>query len=203
MERTGGVMREPESHETRRLSRREAPAAFEEFLRGRGLKLTRPRREILDAALARRDHFSAEELAVELRGRPRPVSQATVYRTLALLKDSGFLEEHDFGGGRKFYEQALGRTHHDHLVCIGCGKITEFQNGRIEQMQDQVTEREGFAPVFHSLKIFGHCRACRKKGMAASPRPARLPREILGLHGPALEAGREHPHDAKGGRHDA
>lgn len=177
-----------------RITLAEAPAAFERFLRGRGLKLTHPRRAILDAALARHDHFSADELADRLRQGPRPASKASVYRTLALLKESGLLEEQDFGGGRKFYEQALGRTHHDHLVCIACGQIAEFQNPRIEQMQDQVTGREGFVPIFHSLKIFGYCRACRKRGASASPQPARLPREITGLHGPALEAAKERHH---------
>ncbi|MBI3099438.1 MAG: transcriptional repressor [Planctomycetes bacterium] len=167
----------------REMTRAQAPAAFEKFLRGRGLKLTRPRWVILEAALDRRDHFSADELADRLRKNPRPVSKASVYRTLALLKESGLLEEHDFGGGRKFYEQALGRTHHDHLVCIGCGQITEFQNPRIEHMQDQVTEREGFVSVFHSLKIFGYCRACRKRGVSADPQTAHLPREIVGIHG--------------------
>lgn len=153
------------------------PDLFDRFLQTRGLRLTRPRLRILEAALAREDHFSADELAERLRRAPEGVSKATVYRTLALLRESGFLEEHDFGGGRKFYEPAMGRTHHDHLVCIGCGRITEFVNERIERMQDQVARRERFTPVTHSLKIFGYCRGCRKPASGA-PSSGRMPRRL-------------------------
>jgi Fur family transcriptional regulator, ferric uptake regulator len=138
---------------------KEAEKTFTEFLEKKDLKLTSQRRTILRQAMTD-GHFSAEEL-LELCHKADPtISKATVYRTLALLKESKVLEEQDFGEGKRLYERAQGRKHHDHFVCIRCSKIIEFENDPIERLQDQEAKKHSFAIVYHSLKIFGFCRTC-------------------------------------------
>ena len=139
---------------------RESEKTFSEFLEKKKLKLTSQRRTILMQAVQAKGHFSADQL-LDLSKKADPtVSKATVYRTLALLKESKILEEQDFGDGRKVYERAQGRRHHDHLVCVKCGKIIEFENDPIEKLQDAEAVRHEFRIVYHSLKLFGFCRDC-------------------------------------------
>ena len=131
------------------------------YLRAHDLKLTRQRRQALEAVLGLHSHFTAEELQEHLARRGTPVSKATVYRTLALLVESGHLETRDFGRGALLYEQVQGHTHHDHIVCLDCGKIVEFHNAQIEEIQKRVARRKGFKIESHVLKIYGRCRDCR------------------------------------------
>lgn len=141
-------------------------ANFETFrghLQGRGLKLTRPRRLVAEKLLSTRGHLAADDLIGLLRKDGTPVARATVYRTLAILRECGLFDEHDFGSGHKVYERAIGRPHHDHLFCIGCGAVIEFQEPRIEKLQDEVVKRYHFTPMYHSHKLFGYCRRCRSK----------------------------------------
>lgn len=135
----------------------------EAALRSRGLKLTRPRRLVAEKLLSAGGHLSAEEVHELLRRAGTPVGRATVYRTLAVLKDSGLFDEHDFGRGRKVYETAVGRPHHDHLYCIRCGRVIEFQEEAIERLQERVVKRFGFTPLYHSHKIFGVCSECARR----------------------------------------
>lgn len=141
---------------------REAEKLFSEFLAKKDLKLTSQRRTILDQAVRADGHFSADKLLELSRKADRTVSKATVYRALALLKESKILEEHDFGDGRKLYERAQGRKHHDHFVCVRCGRIIEFENQPIERLQDAEARKHRFQVVYHSLKLFGFCRDCAK-----------------------------------------
>ncbi len=139
---------------------RDAERHFSKFLDKKDLKLTSQRRTILHEAMGAKGHFSAEELLKISKKADSTISKATVYRTLALLKESKILEEHDFGEGKKFYERAQGRKHHDHFVCIKCGKIIEFENDHIEKLQDSEAKRQNFKVVYHSLKLFGFCKNC-------------------------------------------
>jgi len=140
---------------------REAEKSFSDFLEKKDLKLTTQRRTILHQAM-REGHFSAEDLLKFSKKEDPTVSKATVYRTIALLKESEILEEQDFGDGKKLYERAQGRKHHDHLVCIKCGKIIEFENEPIERLQDSEAKKHSFKIVYHSLKLFGFCQNCSK-----------------------------------------
>ena len=138
----------------------EAEKSFSEFLEKKDLKLTTQRRTILHQAM-REGHFSAEDLLKFSKKEDPTVSKATVYRTLALLKESSILEEQDFGEGKKLYERAAGRKHHDHLICIKCGRIIEFENEAIEHLQDTEAKKHAFKIVYHSLKLFGFCQSCK------------------------------------------
>ena len=139
---------------------KKAENLFSDFLEKRDLKLTSQRRTILHRAIQARGHFSAEQLLDFSKKQDQTISKATVYRTLALLKESGVLEEQDFGDGKKLYERAQGRNHHDHLICIRCGRIIEFENTPIEKLQDAEARRHQFKIVYHSLKLFGFCKNC-------------------------------------------
>jgi Fur family ferric uptake transcriptional regulator len=136
---------------------------FEGFLRKQGLKLTPQRRRVFERAFATHEHFSAETLYNWIQGESRDVSRATVYRTLSLLVEGGFLESLDAGQGELLYEHVSGHRHHDHLVCLVCGRIEEFTDERIEAYQREAAEKKGFALEYHNLRLFGTCATCTKK----------------------------------------
>lgn len=137
-----------------------AEKKFVEFLQERDLKYTQQRRTILREALKAKNHFTADEFLEIVKREDRTISKATLYRTLILLTESGILEEHDFGNGRRSYEQRAGHGHHDHLICVRCQGILEFQNDDIEKIQERVASQRGFRVLFHSHKLFGLCRKC-------------------------------------------
>lgn len=135
---------------------------FEEYLRKEGLKLTNQRFAVVEAAFSTHKHFTAEEMLALSKKIDPTVSRATVYRTLFLLSKAKLLTKQDFERGKVYYEHLIGHHHHDHLVCLKCGRIYEFENTKIEEIQDKVVSKEKFIPMSHSLKIFGICRNCRK-----------------------------------------
>lgn len=143
---------------------KEGVKRFEEFLRGRGLNLTGQRRAIVEHVFREHEHFTADGLTQDLRNRGIRASKATVYRTLALLLDSDLLESHDFQQGFLFYEPKLGQGHHDHLFCVSCGEIREFQDERSEELQARVSKRAGYKVLSHTHKVFGLCPRCQGKG---------------------------------------
>ena len=138
--------------------------AFEAFLKQRALKLTAQRKRILERAFSTHEHFSAETLYEWLREEPGPrVSRATVYRTLALLLDGQFVAALDTGRGELFYEHILGHPHHDHMLCVDCGRIEEFHDARIEELQLEACRKKGFQLVSHEHRLKGTCRACSRR----------------------------------------
>lgn len=106
-------------------------------------------------------HVTVEELSHAVRKQNRTVGYATVYRTMKLLAKLGYANELDFGDGLKRYESNL-ESHHDHLVCQECGLVFEFQEPRIESLQEQVAQQHGFQPTMHRLDIYGICRQCAR-----------------------------------------
>lgn len=138
---------------------------FKDRLQDKHLKLTRPRERIVKKILSAKagQHFSADELWDSLRQKDRRVSKATVYRTLHLLAEKKVVEEHDFGRGEKYYERMVERPHHDHLICVHCGRIIEFENPQIEHLQEKIAQKEGFILAYHSHKLFGACSRCHHK----------------------------------------
>ncbi len=141
---------------------------FETFIRRKGLKLTSQRRRILKRVFATHRHFTAEEIHEAFRRGRDDVSRATVYRTLSLLVEGGFLDMLELGGDTKRYEHILGRAHHDHLMCVRCGSVIEFEEERIEALQSEVATRHGFQITSHSLRIFGTCKKCVATAAASS-----------------------------------
>jgi len=137
---------------------------FQAFLASRSLKLTPQRSLVFEKAFETHEHFSAETLYSWLRhGDGAAVSRATVYRTIQLLQEGAFIESLDTGRGEVVYEHVVGHKHHDHMVCIDCGKIEEFHDERIEKLQEAACERKGFQLVSHALRLMGYCRSCARK----------------------------------------
>jgi len=133
---------------------------FEQYLRRRNLRITAERLTVLQTIVSREGHFDAEELLTFLRRRRRPVSRATLYRTLEHLSAAGLVKKHSFGRGQATYEFVYGRHHHDHLVCERCGRVIEFSNEEIEALQEEVCAAHDFQSTHHVMEIFGICREC-------------------------------------------
>lgn len=132
------------------------------YIAERGLKQSRQRDAVAEAFFTHPGHVSADELVSLARALDRRVSVATVYRTLKLLGESGLAVARNFGEGQTRWESAIGRAHHDHLVCTGCGAILEFANDEIERLQTLVARRHGFQVESHRLELYGRCAACRR-----------------------------------------
>lgn len=137
---------------------------FEGWLRERGLRMTAARRVVLDHVFRHFGHFRAADLVDSLREHDAPISRATVYRTLPQLVEAGLLRRHDLGNRETFYEPEYGRQHHEHMVCVACGKIFEFVAEEIEKLQDEICHRHRFEALSHTLQIHGLCRNCRRAG---------------------------------------
>ena len=137
---------------------------FVNYLRSQGLPFTRQRERVVDEVLKADGHFGAEDLCQRLAVGQRRVSRATVYRALELLVASGVLQKLSFGEDHYRFERTPIGRHHDHLVCGRCGRVIEFFNAKIEELQDDICREVGFFPEGHSLVIFGLCRSCRTLG---------------------------------------
>jgi Fur family ferric uptake transcriptional regulator len=133
--------------------------ALSRYLEDHHLRATKQREEILDCFLQLRGHITSEELYRRVRERAPHIGFTTVYRTMKLLCEAGLVTEREFGGGVTRYE--IANEHHDHLVCLRCGKIVEFECSMIESTQMQIAERYGFRVLRHRHELYGHCDACR------------------------------------------
>lgn len=142
---------------------KDARERFREFLSERGLRMTPQRKLILDVFLKAERHLSSEELYNLVKKKDRSVGQATVYRTLKLLSESGIAREVDFGEGMSRYEHEFGHEHHDHLICELCRQSIEVVDPRIEALQERLARKHGFEIRSHKLDIFGICSRCRAK----------------------------------------
>lgn len=127
----------------------------------KGLKATAQRETIVDVFLRSGEHLNIEGVLALARKKNPRIGYATVYRTLKLLTDCGIACERDFGDGRSCYEHMQEEEHHDHLVCIGCGSITEFENRKIEALQEEVATQHRFKVIRHRMELYGYCAKCQ------------------------------------------
>ncbi|NDV18652.1 transcriptional repressor [Pseudodesulfovibrio sp. JC047] len=141
-----------------------AEHVFAGYLGDNGLAMTPQRRVIVETFLETEGHFSAEELYALVRVKSPEIGQATVYRTLKLLVDSGLADALDLGDGGAVYEHAYGHEHHDHLICVHCGKNVEICDDLIEDRQEQVATEHGFQLSQHRMYLYGVCDACQGQG---------------------------------------
>jgi len=140
-----------------------------EHIRGQKLRLTSERLALLRAVLNHPGHFDADAIAAKLhRRRGSAASRATVYRTLVLLEECGIVRQSHIGQGHTFYENALDRRSHDHIVCASCGRVEEFYEERVERLQDEIAGRLGFRVTKRIHEILGLCAECARgeKGAA-------------------------------------
>ena len=140
---------------------------FRRYLKDQGLPVTHQRMAIADVVLSSPEHLSVEEIEDRLRERGGRIGKATIYRTLDLLVRSRLVVEHDFGEGFKRYEYRLSREPvHEHLICLECGKVIEFQSWEVLEVEARITAQHGFRPSRHRLEIYGLCRECVEAGAA-------------------------------------
>jgi Fur family ferric uptake transcriptional regulator len=149
-------------------ARGQALARFEQHLESRGLRLTSARRAIVAAVLERAGHFAIDDLVEDLRRHGIRGSKATVYRTLPLLTEAGILQPAVMTGETRSYEAAVGREHHDHLVCLGCGKVVEFEFEAFEILQREIAARHGFRLEGHHHQLVGRCPDCQRLELAGA-----------------------------------
>jgi Fur family ferric uptake transcriptional regulator len=138
---------------------------FRTYLGSRGLRIGRARMAIAEVILGAKRHLTPTEIFQEVRRGHPGTGLVSVYRTIALLKEASLITESKFSGkGEVYVEPMRGRPHHDHLFCIRCGEVVEFQNEQIERLQNQVARERGYEITNHSLMIWGICAPCRKAG---------------------------------------
>ena len=133
-------------------------------LRQAGLKTTQPRLKVLDVLETNPiHHMTAEDVYKRLLETEQEIGLATVYRILTQFETAGLVIRHNFEGGRALYELDNG-AHHDHMVCVECGKVFEFFDRTIEQRQRNVAAKAGFSMEDHSLSLYGVCNGMKESG---------------------------------------
>ena len=132
-----------------------------QYLSDQGLKSTRQRDAVLAVFVAARRHLSAEELYYLVKKTARGIGYTMVYRTVKLLAGAGLAHERRFEDGITRYEYNAADSHHDHLICNRCGRIIEFENAQIEELQALVARKNRFLVQNHKLELYGLCSECQ------------------------------------------
>uniref|UniRef100_A0A7C3Z001 Ferric uptake regulation protein n=1 Tax=Desulfobacca acetoxidans TaxID=60893 RepID=A0A7C3Z001_9BACT len=136
---------------------------FREYIRQRGLRRTPEREVVLQEVFAVHEHFDVEELYLRLRRKGVKVSKASVYRALRLLLDCGLVREVDYTDGHWHYEHIYGHGNHNHLRCLGCGEIVEFEAAGLASLEEQLSNTYGYLIISHHWEVKGYCRECRSR----------------------------------------
>lgn len=130
-------------------------------LKKAGLKITAPRMKILEFLESSSiRHQSAEDIYRALLDEGEEIGLATVYRVLTQFETAGLVTRHHFEGGQAVFELDQA-GHHDHLICVSCGKVEEFYDETIEKQQIKIAETKGYEVTDHSMTLYGKCRNCR------------------------------------------
>ena len=135
---------------------------LDDYLNGKGGKLTGQRRAVLKAVMTTHEHFSVEELYLALKRERAGISLASLYRTMPILAEAGIVRPLRFGTGMR-YEHSFGHEHHDHLLCLGCGRIIEISAAGLDEVQSKACRNNSFVAESRSLVVRGYCRKCRGK----------------------------------------
>lgn len=151
----------PKSSECHKVSR--GKERLKVFLKEKGFKSTRQRDIITTEFLKAGEHVTAENLYRKINRRHKDIGFTTVYRTLKLLTKSGLATERVFADHLIRYEPLSAGDHHDHLICLSCGSIIEFENIRMEKLQGKIANGFGFNTVAHKMELYGYCRRCKGK----------------------------------------
>lgn len=135
---------------------------FNDFVKGKGLKQSDQRQEILMTFLKTEKHLTADELYTLVKRKNPQIGFATIYRTLKLLCESGLCRELKLEDGSVRYEHLYGHDHHDHLICVKCGKFIEVVDSEIEKLQERLAAKEDFTLQGHKLLMYGICKECKR-----------------------------------------
>ena len=141
----------------------DARVKFEQFVAQKRLRRTEQREQVLDVFLSTEKHVTVEELYGLARKRHKGIGYATVARTVKLMCEADVCRQVDFGDGSLRYEHKFGHGHHDHLICLKCGKFEEIFSPRLEKIQNELVKKYGYIQERHKLDIFGLCPECGRK----------------------------------------
>ncbi len=145
-------------------SHKPGTAVESQDLRKAGLKVTLPRMKILEMLEGSKNrHLSAEDVYKALLEAGEDIGLATVYRVLTQFEAAGLVQRHHFEGGHSVFELNEGE-HHDHILCVKCGRVDEFVDETIEKRQRVIAEKSGYEMTDHCLYIYGICANCRAAG---------------------------------------
>lgn len=133
---------------------------FTDFIKQKKLKYTKERSAILKEVFSHHNHFDPKDLLAAMEKRGIKISRASIYRTLSLLIECGLAVKAERTEKRIRYEHTFGHKHHDHLVCIKCGKIIPLYSEKLEQLQKKLCKEKKFKPITHTLEIKGYCSGC-------------------------------------------
>ena len=139
------------------------PDAFKTRISEEGLKATKQREEILNSFLNSSGHKSLAQIYAQVVKTNPKIGYVTVYRTLKLLTRLGLATRRKFEDGETRYEPASEGTHHDHLICLDCGAIIEFEDPTLEALQKGIAQRYRFKISHHLMELYGRCEACAQK----------------------------------------
>jgi len=134
---------------------------FKTWVSGKGLKATKQREEILNVFLNSSGHRNLAQIYAQVTKVNPKIGYTTVYRTLKLLIRFGLAAQRKFADGETRYELTSGRSHHDHLICLECGKIIEFEDKDLETLQSGIAQRYRFKIFHHKMELYGRCADCR------------------------------------------
>jgi Fur family ferric uptake transcriptional regulator len=133
------------------------------YMERKGLRSTSQRRLVSDIFFRTSGHHSIDDVLAMVRAKDPKVGYATVYRTMKLLVECGLANERHFGETVTRFEISLLDHHHDHLICVDCKRIVEFEDDSIEELQRKLAERQGFSLISHKHELYGMCADCRRR----------------------------------------
>ena len=140
---------------------KDAVSSFRSYINRKGLKNTSQRLRIVEVFLKAGGHLTTEELYERVKLADPSIGQATVYRAMKLLCDSGIAKEVHFGDAAARYEPIFGEKHHDHLICESCGSNIEVVDEEIERLQERLAKQHGYKLTAHRMSLYGICKRCR------------------------------------------
>jgi len=140
-----------------------AKTVFSQYLKDNGMLRSERRELILDVFLTTEKHPTVEDIYDLARKKDPRIALATVYRAMKVICDAGLATETGFGDGVRRFEHKYRHKHHDHLVCLQCGRVIEVVSAEIEDLQGRLAARHGFVPESHKMQIFGTCSKCKRK----------------------------------------
>ncbi len=135
---------------------------LKEIVKSKGLKYSAQREDILKALFDSKKHLTPEEIYTEVKKINKNIGLATVYRALSFLESEGLINSISFGIDGKKYELNRGQ-HHDHMICLKCGKIIEFFDEGLESLQENIAQKHNFKLITHELNMYGICSNCQKE----------------------------------------
>ncbi|HEY2825499.1 MAG TPA: Fur family transcriptional regulator [Gemmatimonadales bacterium] len=152
--------------------------AFRRYLREHSLPVTAQREAVAATVFEAGERVSVHDIERRLRAQRVEVGTATVYRTVELLVRAELVQQHDFGEGFKRYEPLAGQGHHEHLICLECGRVVECASERLERMKAVIADEHGFRHHHHRLEIYGVCRDCQRRDAVTLGSQATLSRGV-------------------------